>query len=192
MQKILVFAGSARRLSFNRRLAKVAAQVARDMGAEATLLELGDFNIPLYNADLEAEGTPPDVIRLKELLHAHPAWIICSPEYNASYPALLKNTIDWASSPVANHAQWHDGTLPFRGKVVGMLSASPGALGGLRMQSHLAPLLHNLECWVAPANHAVSKAGEAFAEDGSLLREHDLKKVTGVIQQVLWASARLA
>ena len=143
--KLLVFAGSTRQNSFNRRLARVAAGLARDAGAEATLLELSDFDIPMYNADLEARGTPSDVLRLKQLMWEHPAWIICSPEYNGSYTALLKNTIDWASSPVRTDPAWADGIKSFRGKVVGMLSASNGALGGLRSQSHLAPLLINLE-----------------------------------------------
>ena len=80
-------------------------------------------------------------MRLKQALFDHPAWIICSPEYNGSYTALLKNTIDWASSPVKGHPEWQDGTRSFRGKVVGMLSASPGALGGLR-QNHLGPFAH--------------------------------------------------
>ena len=130
--KLLVFAGSTRQHSFNRRLARVAADLARNAGADTTLLELSDFDIPMYNADLEARGTPADVVRLKQLLWEHPAWVICSPEYNGSYTALLKNTIDWASSPVKGDPVWQDGTRAFRGKVVGMLSASNGALGGLR------------------------------------------------------------
>ncbi len=117
--KLLVFAGSTRQQSFNRRLARIAADLGREAGAEATLLELSELDIPMYNADLEARGTPPDVIRLKEILDAHPAWIICSPEYNGSYTGLLKNTIDWASSPVAGHPVWTDVTRPFAGKVVG-------------------------------------------------------------------------
>ena len=88
---LLIFAGSTRQQSFNRKLAHATAAIARDAGATVTLLELSDFDIPLYNADLEAQGTPADVIRLKEILSQHPAWIICTPEYNASYPALLKN-----------------------------------------------------------------------------------------------------
>jgi hypothetical protein len=67
---------------------------------EVTHIELADFELPIYNADLEARGTPEAAIRLKALFHAHPGWIICSPEYNGSYTALLKNTIDWVSSPV--------------------------------------------------------------------------------------------
>ena len=189
--KILVFAGSTRHQSFNRRLAREAAGMARAAGSEATLLELGDLDIPMYNADLEARGTPPDVLRLKQLMLDHPAWIICSPEYNGSYTALLKNTIDWASSPVASDAAWSDGTLPFRGKVVGMLSASNGRLGGLRSQSHLAPLLLNLECWLAPRAFALSGAASAFDEHGALLLPQHQDGVRGVVEQVLWAAERL-
>jgi len=191
MQKLLVFAGSTRAQSFNRRLAHAAAGIARDLGADATVLELSDYDIPMYNADLEAQGTPPDVVRLKEALHAHPAWLICSPEYNGSYTALLKNTLDWASSPVAGHATWGDGTLPFRGKVVGLLSASNGSLGGLRSQGHLAPLLMNLECWVAPRGFALSQAATAFDESGMLAQAAHQSRVTEVVRQVLWAAKRL-
>ena len=189
--KTLVFAGSTRQQSFNRRLAREAAELARAAGAQVTLLELAELDIPMYNADLEARGTPPDVLRLKQLMWQHPAWIICSPEYNGSYTALLKNTIDWASSPVAGDPDWSDGTKPFRGKVVGMLSASNGRLGGLRSQSHLAPLLINLECWLAPRAYALSGAASAFDERGALLQEEHRQGVRGVVEQVLWAAGRL-
>lgn len=191
MQKLLVFAGSTRQQSFNRRLARATADIARDAGADVTLLELADFDIPMYNADLEAVGTPPDVLRLKAAMDAHPGWIICSPEYNGSYTALLKNTIDWASSPVAGHPDWSDGTRPFRGKVVGMLSASNGGLGGLRSQSHLAPLLINLECWLAPQAFALGLAASALDDQGVLVHEPHRQRVRAVVDQVLWASERL-
>lgn len=189
--KLLVFAGSTRQQSFNRRLARVAAGLGREAGAEVTLMELADFDIPLYNADLEARGTPADVLRLKETMDAHPAWIIASPEYNGSYTALLKNTIDWASSPVAGHPVWSDGARPFAGKVVGMLSASNGGLGGLRSQSHLAPLLVNLECWLAPRAFALAQAGSAFDAHGGLVQEAHSGRVKAVVDQVLWAADRL-
>jgi chromate reductase len=169
--KLLVFAGSTRQESYNRKLAKVVAQLARDTGAEVTHIELADFDVPMYNADLEAQGTPSAVMKLKQIAYEHPAWIICTPEYNASYPALLKNTLDWISSPVRSDPVWNDDFRATRGKVVGMLSASPGALGGLRSQSHLAPLLLNLHCWVSPRSFALN--------------------VKTVIDQVLWAAARL-
>ena len=77
--KLLIFAGSTRQKSFNRQLAKAAAAMAAANGAEVTHIELADFDVPMYNADLEARGTPPDVVRLKQLAYEHPAWIICTP-----------------------------------------------------------------------------------------------------------------
>lgn len=189
--KLLIFAGSTRTQSFNRRLAKVAADLASQAGAEVTLLELSSLDIPLYNADLEARGTPPDVIRLKQLMFEHPGWVICSPEYNGSYTALLKNTIDWASSPVKDDANWRQGTKPFVGKVVGLLAASPGGLGGLRSLSHLSPLLSNLQCWVAPQQYALAQAGSAFDADGQLPGDTHMASVGRVVNQVLWAAQRL-
>ena len=188
---LLVFAGSTRQQSLNRKLAHATAAIAHDAGASVTVLELGMLDIPLYNADLEAQGTPADVLRLKDILFQHPAWIICSPEYNGSYTALLKNTIDWASSPVKGHADWQDGTRSFRGKVVGMLSASPGALGGLRSQSHLGPLLTNLECWLAPKAFALGSAATAFDDSGALVQPAHRDRVRAVVDQVLCAAARL-
>lgn len=189
--KLLIFAGSTRALSFNRQLAKVAAALARQAGAEVTLLELSSLDIPLYNADLEALGTPPDVIRLKEIMLDHPAWIICSPEYNGSYTALLKNTLDWASSPVKADPSWQQGTKAFTGKVVGLLSASPGALGGLRSLAHLTPMLLNLHCWVTPQQFALGQAGSAFDAAGELLIDQQRAGVESVVKQVLWAAERL-
>ncbi|AEG91131.1 NADPH-dependent FMN reductase [Ramlibacter tataouinensis] len=189
--KLLVFAGSTRQQSFNRQLARATADLAHaHPGVEVTHLELGDFDIPMYNADLEAQGTPADVMRLKQIGWEHPAWIICAPEYNASYPALLKNTLDWISSPVRADPAWQDGFKSTRGKVVGMLSASPGALGGLRSQSHLAPLLMNLHFWVAPTTFALGRAGDAFDAAGQLADERARKSVQTVIDQVVWAATR--
>ena len=188
--KILIFAGSTRQQSFNRRLARVAAEMAQSSGAQATLLELGELDIPMYNADLEALGTPADVRRLKQLMWEHPAWIVCTPEYNGSYTALLKNTIDWASSPVKGDAVWNRGGRSFEGKVVGLLSASPGALGGLRSLSHLSPLLRNLQCWVSPKQFALGTASQAFDAQGRLQDEAHRAGVQGVIDQVLWAAKR--
>lgn len=189
--KVLVFAGSTRAGSYNRKLAREVAGIARERGADVTHLELGDYDIPMYNADLEAQGTPAHVMKLKQVFHAHPAWLVCTPEYNASYPALLKNTLDWLSSPVKGDPVWNDDMRFSRGKVVGVLSASPGALGGLRSQSHLVPLLLNLHCWVAPHTYALGRAGSAFDEQGRLTDETTRQRVAAVVEQTLWAASRL-
>lgn len=185
---LLVFAGSTRAQSWNRKLAGAATEIATEQGAQVTRLELADFDVPLYNADLEAKGTPHDVIRLKEIFHAHPAWIVCSPEYNGSYTALLKNTIDWVSSPVKGDPIWGSGSKAFAGKVVGLLAASPGALGGVRSLGHLAPLLMNLQCWVSPKQFALSKAHEAFDASGQLSTDLARANAHAVVEQVLWAT----
>lgn len=189
--KVLVFAGSTRIASFNRRLAHEAARLARERGAEVTHLELGDYDVPMYNADLEARGTPAAVMKLKQVFHDHPAWIVCTPEYNASYPALVKNTFDWISSPVRGDPVWDDAFRSTRGKVVGVLSASNGGFGGMRSQSHLVPLLFNLQCWVAPQVYGLARAATAFDEQGRLLEVAAQDRVAAVIDQVLWAAGRL-
>jgi NAD(P)H-dependent FMN reductase len=189
--KVLVFAGSTRIASHNRKLAREVAAMAREAGADVTHLELGDYEVPMYNADLEARGTPAAVMQLKQLFYEHPAWLVCTPEYNASYPALVKNTLDWLSSPVKGDPVWSDDFRFSRGKVVGVLSASPGALGGLRSQSHLIPLLLNLHCWVAPQTYALGRAGDAFDTQGHLKEDAARKRVRAVIDQALWAAERL-
>lgn len=189
--KVLVFAGSTRIASHNRKLAREVAGLVRERRVEVTHLELGDFDVPMYNADLEARGTPADVMKLKQIFFEHPAWLVCTPEYNASYPALVKNTFDWISSPVKGDPVWNDDFRATRGKVVGVLSASPGALGGLRSQSHLVPLLFNLHCWVSPRTWALGRAADAFDDNGRLKNEADRQRALAVVDQVLWAAARL-
>ena len=189
---ILAFAGSARRDSWNRKVLQIAVEGAREAGAEVTVANLGDFPMPIYNADWHQEnGVPPAMRELRKLMMAANGLLIASPEYNTSITPLLKNTIDWVSSPVKGHPEWTDGMKSSRGKVVGVLSASPGALGGLRSQSHLAPLLINLECWLAPKNFALGRAGDAFDSEGALKDERARHSVQAVIDQVIWAAARL-
>jgi NAD(P)H-dependent FMN reductase len=73
-----------------------------------------------------------------------------------------------------------------------VLSASPGALGGLRSQSHFVPLLLNLHCWVCPTVFALARAADAFDAQGQLVADASKKKVQAVIDEVLWAAERLA
>ena len=103
----------------------------------------------------------------------------------------LKNVIDWVTSPVKGDPVWSDEFRASRGKVVGMLSASPGALGGLRAQGHLAPLLLNIQCWVAPRHHALSRAGDAFDAAGALVDPQARQSVEAVVDQVIAVATRL-
>ena len=90
--KILAFAGSARTGSFNIKLIKIAAEAARNSGAEVTLLDLRDYPLPLYDADLEAaEGIPENAQKIKALFNNHHGFLIASPEYNSAFISDLSN-----------------------------------------------------------------------------------------------------
>jgi NAD(P)H-dependent FMN reductase len=130
--------------------------------------------MPLYDGDLEAEfGLPQYAVALKELFLAHDGLLISAPEYNSSITAVLKNSIDW----VSRSAEGEPPLAAFRGKVATLMSASPGGLGGLRGLVHVRAILGNIGVTVLPDQVAVSKAHEAFAEDGSLKDERQHAKV---------------
>jgi NAD(P)H-dependent FMN reductase len=163
--KVLVFAGSARQASVNRKLARLAADAVDAAGGAATLVELRDLALPLYDGDLEeASGLPEGVRKLKALFLAHRGLVLACPEYNSSITPLLKNAIDWVSRPAPG-----EGSLAaFDGKVAALCSASPGALGGLRGLVTVRSILGNIRVLVLPDQLAIGKAHEAFDDAGAL------------------------
>lgn len=175
--KILAFAGSTRAGSFNKKLIKIAAEGARAAGAEVTIIDLRDFPMPLYDGDLEdKEGIPGEALRLKKLMIEHQGFLISSPEYNSSISGVLKNAIDWASRPAPGEKPM----VCFTEKAAALVSASPGALGGLRGLVTVRSILGNIGVLVLPGQVAVSKAHEAFDADGSLKDAKQQASVQGV------------
>ncbi len=163
--RILAFAGSLRKDSFNKKLIRIAADAARVAGAEVTLIDLKDYPLPIYDGDIEAAtGLPENAQKLKKLFLQHDGLLLSCPEYNSSISAVLKNTIDWVSRPVPGEA----GLACFNGKVAVLMSASPGALGGLRCLVHVRSILGNINVIVLPGQVAVSKAHEALDANGTL------------------------
>lgn len=186
--KILAFAGSSRVDSFNKKLVKVAAEGAREAGAEVTFIDLRDYPMPIYDGDLEAkEGIPENAKKLKKIFLDHQALLIASPEYNSSISGLLKNTIDWVSRPEPGEAQ----LAAYDKKVCGLMAASPGLLGGLRGLVTVRSILGNIKCIVIPEQVAVAKAGDAFNDNGSLKDEKQEKSVRNIGAQVAIAASRL-
>ena len=163
--RLLAFAGSLRTESFNQRLINLLADEARKAGAEVTLITLRDYPLPIYNGDVEAQGMPENVRRLQALLADHQGLLISSPEYNGGVPALVKNTLDWISRPLEDGTP---GMSLFKGKVAGISSASPGALGGLRGLIALRDMLAKFSLWVAPTQIAIAQAGSAFTDQDTL------------------------
>ena len=172
MAKILVFAGSARRDSLNKKLARVGAEAVRAAGGEATFVDLDDYPIPVYHGDLEAkEGMPENARKLRALFLAHDGLLIASPENNQSITSLLKNTIDWLSRDIGDGKGVNSGLAPYRGKVVGIMNATPGPYGGVRHLYHLRQVLSGLQTIVLPNQVQLAHADQAFDESGALKDE---------------------
>ncbi len=185
--KILAFAGSSRAESYNVRLLQIIAQGARDQGAEVTVLDMRDYPLPLFNEDLEAEGRPANVGKLKQLFLQHHGLLIASPEYNSSLTPLLKNTIDWVSRPDEGEPT----LAAYQGKVAGIVAASPGALGGLRGLVHLRAILGNIGVTVVPKQMAIAQAYQAFDEQGNLIDQKQQSAVMAIGATVADVATRL-
>lgn len=157
--RILGLAGSLRSASFNRRLLANAVEMLRAHGT-VEVLDSADLVMPIFDADAEAsDGLPEAARRLRERIASSDALVIATPEYNNSVPGGLKNAIDWASrSP----------DQPFRGRVVLLLSASPGAYGGARAVMAVRLILSSLGVIVAPSAFSLPHADKAFDDAGRL------------------------
>ncbi len=166
--RILALAGSTRRESYNKRLVQIAAAATRVAGADTTLIDLADYPMPLYDGDLEGEfGIPEHAMRLKRLMLEHTGILLACPEYNGSISAVLKNAIDWTSRKADDESNLQC----FKGKIVSLMSASPGRLGGLRGLVHVRAILGGMGCIVLPDQVAVMGANKAFNENGTLQDE---------------------
>jgi NAD(P)H-dependent FMN reductase len=185
--RILVFAGSVRRASLNKTLARLAAAHCRALGADATYIDLADYPMPLYDGDIEAgDGPPENAFRLRELIAAHDGLLIASPEYNNSIPPLLKNTLDWVSRTPRVR-----GANPFAGKVAGLLAASPGSLGGMRGLDHLRRVLDTVGMLVLPGVVAVAHADRAFDAEGRLGAAEDEARLRAMCARLAEVAGRL-
>lgn len=158
--RLLAFAASLRRGSLNRRLLAPAVAVARAHGAEVDVAEFAEFEMPLYNHDVqEATGFPAGAQELARRVETADGLLIASPEYNYSLPGTLKNAIDWVSRmrPV-----------PFRGRTAFLLAASGGLIGGIRGLWQLRIPLEGCGVVIYPDMFPLSHARDAFNEAGGL------------------------
>ncbi|MAW88556.1 MAG: FMN reductase [Phyllobacteriaceae bacterium] len=166
--KILVFAGSIRSGSFNGQLADAAMKTLAEAGADVTRISLADYPLPIMDEDLQKEhGIPANAMKLGRMIAAHDGVFIACPEYNASIPPLLKNTIDWVSRISSDGER---ALKPWKGKPVALGAASNGMLGGIRGLYHVRAVLMNCGCHILTEQTAVRQASKAFDEMG-MLRE---------------------
>lgn len=185
--RLLFFAGSARQASFNKRVARLGAVIAEANSIPATFVDLSDYPMPIYDGDLEAaSGQPENAHKLKNLMMAHTGVFIMSPEYNASFTPLLKNTLDWIS-----HIR-DDGESPlevFRTRVFALGAASNGGTGGLRGLSQLRLMLElGTGALVLPNQFLLPRAADAFDEHGHLKNKEQTEQFKTVIQRLARAA----
>jgi len=172
--KILGFAGSLRKGSFNRALLRNAGRLVPNNST----LEIFELDgIPLFNQDAEKD-MPEKVREFKSKIKEADAILISTPEYNYSVPGVLKNAIDTASRPYGDN--------PFDGKPVAIMSASIGILGGARAQYHLRQIFVFLNMY--PINRPevmVNFAADKFDSNGNLLDETSKKMIGELIQNLV-------
>jgi NAD(P)H-dependent FMN reductase len=176
--KILAFAASLRAGSLNRKLIALAAEIARQEGAEVDLAEFREFDMPMYDGDADAaQGLPPGALALKRRVESADALLIAAPEYNYSISGALKNAIDWVSRARP---------MPWRGRSVYLLSASPSPMGGIRGLWQTRIPLEGCGALVFPDMFALSHASEAFDAGGRLKEarqaERLAKEIAGFVR----------
>lgn len=186
--KILVFAGSVRSGAFSVATADAAMKELARQGAAVTRISLADYPLPIMDQDLEREkGVPENALGLARLIAAQDGMLIASPEYNASIPSLLKNTLDWVSRVRHDNGK---PLAPLAGKVAGLCSSSDDAFGGARGLYHLRAVLMACEVEIVTPQCVVAHASQAFDENGGF-REERLRQALEKLCRTLIERARL-
>ena len=185
---LLALAGSTRAGSLNKKLLSATASAAEAEGADVTMVDLADLPMPLYDGDLEkSAGLPENAQRLKALMIDHDAILIASPEYNGGMTAVLKNALDWASRREGDEAP----LAAYRGKVAGLISASPGRLGGARSLIAVRQVLTSCGALVIPQQFALGQAAQAFDDSGALKNSEHEAAAAGVALALVDTTRRL-
>jgi len=187
--KILVIPGSLRTGSLNAKLAATVAHELAMAGADVTRISLADFPLPIYDGDLQAKsGVPKNAVNLKRMMGLHQGVLIVTPEYNASVPALVKNTIDWVSRVQDLHET--RGQV-FRDRAFAIAAASGNRLGGTRALAALRLILTACHATVVPSQLALSFAEEAYDDKDRLKHPNDIEALGAMVRQLIEFSQRM-
>jgi len=149
--------GSLRTGSINQKLENALVKRFESAGAQARVIDLSAYDLPLYHGDLE---TPAAVHTLVDDLKSLDGVVIVSPEYNGGLPPLLKNAIDWTSTVSKEH---------FEGPVYGIASCTPGPMSGIMCMRQINYILMRLGAEVMPTQVGAGNASKAFDEEGDLI-----------------------
>ncbi|HUP57855.1 MAG TPA: NAD(P)H-dependent oxidoreductase [Bdellovibrionota bacterium] len=183
--RILAFAASLRKGSFNRKLCAQAAEILGSQpGIEVDHADFREFEMPVYDGDLEeSSGIPKGGQEFIRRIRAADALLISTPEYNGGIPGTLKNAIDWAS---------RDDEIPFDGKPLLLIGASPGALGAVRSLWHTRVPLEAIGTFVYPEMFGLQKAAQAFDAAGAFADPKNRARLESLIKDYVDFAGRLA
>ena len=175
--RILTFAGSLRTDSLNKKYAKEALRMAKELGHDGEFLDLKLFPLAAYDGDDEEKsGAPENAKKLAEKIAAADALVLSTPEYNFSMPGGLKNVVDWLSRVKP---------MPLAGKPILLLGATPGALSAVRGMTHTRQPLDAVGMHVYPTMLGLGAAGDAFDENGQLKDEKKAKALKDLLEKFL-------
>lgn len=183
--KLLLFAASVRKESFNKKLIRIAAQLFKTLPeVEIELAEFSEFDLPLFDGDLhERIGLPENALQFIERLKQVDGLVISSPEYNFSTPGTLKNFIDWISRARP---------MPFMGKPTLLMSASPSLVGGNRgLWATRVPLECCGAC-VFPEMFSLASADKAFEDNGQLKEAASLERLKTNLEKFVRYTKQIA
>ena len=178
---ILFLSGSNRKNSFNTKLSNISLKIANDMKLNGDFLDLSQYQLPIYNEDLESQnGLPDEAVELKKIFEKYDCFFISSPEYNGFISPMLKNVIDWTSRAVDKDEK---PLSSFFGKKSVIASASPGKLGGIRGLLTLRMLLNNIGVTVFPGQLCIGEAFKAFDDKGNLTDDDNINILKNILNQ---------
>ena len=179
---VLLFSGSTRKDSNNKKLVLVAAKMVDSLNAKATVIDLNAYPMPLYDGDLEKnQGMPQKAKCLQKAMIDSQVIVIASPEYNASISAVLKNALDWTSRAETGGSS----RIAYKGKKFVLLSASPSSSGGKRGLVHLKAIIEAIGGTVVEPQFSLAKAHDAFDAEGNLVDAQVKAQLQALLEQAI-------
>lgn len=176
--RIPVLVGSVRRGRQSIKVARFAGDRLRRAGADAPLLDLADFDLPVMEERLHRrDDPPPGLVAFSDAIREADAVVIVSPEYNGSIPGVLKNALDYI------HGEWER-------KPVGIVTLSAGAFGGVQVHNHLQLLFLRLKA-LPVAHMAVPTVGRSFDDEGEPREERYEKAFARFTETLEWYTRAL-
>lgn len=175
MTTALTLSGSIRKGSYNRLLAHHMGEKLAAAGVTVTPLDLADYDMPIFNEDLEPDHVPETARLLAEQFRSHDIVFIASPEYNGGVTPLIVNTMAWLSRQKPN---------PFRHAVFGIGGVSSGKYGTIWALSHLRDSLSKIGTLVVPTLLGIGPVGGAIDDAGAFVEPAIKRKIDQMVEEL--------